>query len=122
MSYDIKFRKYVLKVREEECLSFAAVGQRFGISKQTIYNWSKRLEPKLKRNKPTIKIDMASLAEDVKVYPDAYHYERAGRLNVSKSGIWHALKRLGVTYKKNSSASQGLRRKTACLPRKACRA
>jgi hypothetical protein len=41
------------------------------------------------------------LAQDVKNNPDAYQYERAKRLGVSKQGINHALKRLGVTYKKS---------------------
>ncbi|SFI79179.1 IS630 transposase-related protein, partial [Nitrosomonas sp. Nm34] len=43
---------------------------------------------------------MEILAQDVKNYPDAYQYERAKRLGVSKQGINHALKRLSVTYKK----------------------
>ena len=40
--------------------------------------------------------------EDVKKYPDAYNYERAQRLNVSTSGIYCALRRLEISYKKNT--------------------
>jgi len=108
-------RRHVLKVREREGLSFDEAGRRFGISKQTIYNWTKRLEEKKKRLKPAVKIDMEKLAKDVQEYPDAYLHERAHRLNVSKSGIEHALKRLGVSYKKNSQASQGVCRKAVYL-------
>lgn len=43
---------------------------------------------------------MAALKKHVEEYPDAYQYERAAVLGVSASGIWSALKRLGVTYKK----------------------
>ena len=50
---------------------------------------------------------MEALAEDVKTYPDAYQYERANRLGVSSSGIGHALKRLGVSYKKNARPPEG---------------
>mgnify|MGYP003555070318 FL=1 len=88
--------------------------QRFGISKQTVYNWTKQLIPCKTRNKPATKINMQALAEDVRRYPDAYQFERAKRLNVSVRGIGYALKRLGITYKKKSlTASQGMRRKTA---------
>jgi len=44
-------------------------------------------------------------------------YVRAKRLGVSASGICCALKRLKVTYKKNSGASQSQSRRAACLPK-----
>src|ERR1700742_1769258 len=115
MSYDIRFRCHVLKIREQEGLSFSKVAERFGLARQSIYNWSQRLEEKQKRIKPATKIDMATLSEDIRQYPDGYQYERAARLGVSRQGIWHALRRLGVTYKKNPHAPQGGSRKTLCL-------
>ena len=118
MSFDLKFRQHILKIREKESLTFSETADRFGISRQTVYNWSKRLEPKLTRNKPATKINMEALVEDVEKYPDAYHYERAFRLKVSTSGVRFALQRLGVTYKKNSKSPQGVPRKTTCLPGK----
>ena len=118
MSYDIRFRKHVLKTRELEGLGFAKLAKRFGISKQTIYNWSKRSEEKKKRNKLPTKIDMEALKKDVKNYPDAFQYERADRFGVTQMGIWHALKRLGVTYKKNSKSPQSrFRKKIYILPK-----
>ena len=63
MSYDIKFRRHVLKVWAREGLSFVGVGERFGISKQTVYNWTKRLEEKKNRLRPAIKIDMDKLKQ-----------------------------------------------------------
>ena len=115
MSYDIKFRQQVLKVRAAEKLSLTEVAERFGIGKQTVYNWTKRIEEKKQRLKPSTKIDMACLAQDVKIYPDAYHYERSERLKVSVRCVGYALRRLGVTYKKNSNASQSQARRTLCF-------
>lgn len=102
--YSICFRKQVLLIREKEKLSINKVAKRFGIGSRTIVNWLKRLEPKLKRNKPATKIDMEALKQDVEKYPDAYLVERAARLKVSKSGIHVALQRLNITYKKNSES------------------
>ena len=115
MSYDIKFRRQVLKIREKEGLSFSKVAHRFGVSKQTIYNWSKRIEEKKTRNKPAQKIDMDALKKDIERDPDAYQYERAARFGVTQMAIWAALKRLKVSYKKNSQASQSRSRKTSYL-------
>ena len=51
---------------------------------------------------------MDALARDVEAYPDAYQYERAARLGVSIRCVGYALKRLGVTYKKSLTSSQGV--------------
>ena len=116
MTYSLDFRKKVLKVKEREGLSFSQVSNRFDIGISTIVRWSKNILPQPSRNKPATKIDMPALKRDVEKYPDAYQYERAIRLGVSKSGIGFALKRLGVTYKKNTHSSQSLRYRTAYLP------
>ena len=115
MTYSVDFRKQVLKIRTEEKLSLAKVAKRFGVGVATVMRWTKKIEAQIKRNKPATKIDMEALKKDIEAYPDGYHYERAERLKVSKSGIFYALKRLGVTYKKNSSASESGSRKTICF-------
>jgi len=115
MTYSLDFRKKALLIKAKENLSFAETAIRFGVGKTTIVNWSKRIMPKVTRNKPATKIDMAALAEDVKKYPDAYVYERAHRLGVSKNGVWYALKRLKVTYKKNFDSPKGQTRRKAYL-------
>ena len=118
MSYDIKFRRHVLKVRAFEGLRFAEVSKCFGVSNQTVYNWSKRIEEKKPRHRPPAKIDLKALACDVELYPDAYIHERAKRFGVSIYCLWKWLQRLGVTYKKKSSASQGgSREKVYILPK-----
>jgi transposase len=111
MTYSKDFRAKVLSIRAKEGLSFSQVAKRFGVSVNSIFLWSKRLEPKRSKNRPAIKIDREILMEDIRKYPDAYNYERANRLKVSTSGICYAIKKLGITYKKNVQSSKGLRRK-----------
>ena len=115
MTYSLDFRRKVLSIKTKEGLSFAQTSKRFEVSVNSLFLWSKRLEPQRTRNKSASKIDMDALKKDVELYPDGYIYERAERLRVSRTCIWNALKRLGVTYKKNSKTSQGRSRKTFCF-------
>jgi transposase len=117
MTYSVQFRKKVLKL-ELEGESFVKLSKRFKISTTTISRWKKEINPKLRRNKQPIKIDNEALRKDINDYPDSYSYERARRLGVSASGIKHAKKRIGVTYKKNSKSSEGgARKKIYVLPK-----
>jgi len=115
MTYSRDFRSRVLKLRRQENLSMAEVAQRFDVGLASVMRWSKNLESKPTRNKPATKIDMEALKRDVEQYPDGYQHERAQRLRVSKNCVRCALKRLNVTYKKNSAASQSNPRKTLCF-------
>lgn len=116
MTYSLDFRRKVLSVRDRESLTLAEVSSRFDVGVASVVRWLKRCEPPGHRNKPATRIDMDALAQDVVDYPDAYHYERAERFGVSTVGIWHALRRLGVTYKKKPDASESGQRRTASLP------
>lgn len=117
MTYSSDFRRKVISVREKEKLTIAEVASRFHVGIASVTRWLKNPEPKKTRNKPATKIDMDALARDVQDYPDAYQYERARRLGVSEKGIGHALRRMGITYKKKPTASKGERRRTAHLPK-----
>ena len=99
--YALDFRRRVLSIKESEKLSFAKAAKRFKVGIASLVRGAKKVEPTIKRNKPATKSDMAALKRDIKQYPDAYQYERAQRLGVSQMGSVAALKRLGVTYKKN---------------------
>ena len=112
MSYSLGFRLHVLKVKEAERLTFQECASRFCVGIASLVRWSKNPYPKTQRNKPATKIDMEALKKDIQDYPDAYQYERAQRFGVTATGIWHALKRLEVTYKKNAQSSKGRSRKT----------
>ncbi len=84
MTYSIHFRKKVLFIKEKEGLSLESLSQRFGISKNTIFLWTKNLFPKVKRDKPATKIDMNRLRLDVEQNKDSYQYERAKRFGITK--------------------------------------
>lgn len=107
MTYSIDFRRKVLQVKKQGKLSYKQVSKSFGIAVNTVYLWTKTLQAKKTRNKPPTKLSMQALKDNLSTYPDAYQYERASMLGVSRGCIMHALKRLKVTYKKKPSASQG---------------
>ena len=115
MTYSRDFREKVLFIKEKESLSFAKIAKRFDIGIASVVRWANNIESKKTRNKPDTRIDMEALRKDIETYPDAYQYERARRLNVSRMGVAHALKRLGVTYKKNPQPSPSGFRKTICI-------
>lgn len=115
MTYSSDFRRKVLSVRKKEGLTIAQVAARFDIGVASVVRWLKRPEPKVHGHRRR-KIDMDALARDVEKYPDAYQSERAARFGVHQNAIFHALKKLKVTYKKNSIAPQSQRRRTAHLP------
>jgi transposase len=118
MTYSLDFRQKVLSVRERDKLTFEQVAERFSIGIASVVRWSNNAEIKPYVRVKHRKIDPDLLAADIEQYPDAYQFERAERFGVCQKAIWQALRRLEVTYKKNTEASQGERRQTALLPTK----
>jgi transposase len=102
MSYSSDFRCRVLEYKEKNNLTYKETASLFRVGISTLVRWGVGLEPKLTRNKQPTKIKTEALIEDVKSHPDAYQYERAQRLGVSKTGIFKALKRLKISYKKKT--------------------
>jgi transposase len=118
MSYPVTFRKKVLQTMAEKSLSRSATSRRFGIAIKTINKWMIDITIKKTRNKKPTKIDSEALRKDVEMYPDHYARERAQRFGVSANGIWSALKRLKITYKKNPKPPKsGSRKKIYLYPR-----
>jgi transposase len=105
-------RRKILSIKKKEGLSFVKVGRRFGMSTNTIYKWTKRIEPKVKRERKSKKVEIGVLREEVMKDPDLYQYERAKKFKVSQSTMWRELQRIGVTYKKNTKTSKKERRNT----------
>ncbi|WP_394355358.1 IS630 transposase-related protein [Francisella tularensis] len=68
--------------------------------------------------KPNTKLDLVKLKQDVLDYTDAYLKERAERLGVSEHCISYNLKKLDVTYKKNSDSPQSRRRQAKIISEK----
>ena len=115
MTYPLKFRQKVFSVKEKYDLTFEQTSERFAVPVRTLFRWNKQLEPRTTRNKPASKVPMDLLMKDVNDYPDSYLWERAQRFNVKLETIFYALKRLGVSVKKNTQAPQGQRRNTYSL-------
>lgn len=107
MAYPAQFRKKLLSVKEKEGLTTIEAAKRFGVGKGSVSRWKDNPDPVFKRNRPAQKIDMEALKKDVEENPDSFIYERAERFSVSASGMRYALKRLGISRKKNAKTSQG---------------
>ena len=107
MTYSIDYRKQVLSSIANG-MTIREASLFYGLSTSTIQSWQQNLVPKTTRNKAPTKIPDDLLIEDVKRYPDDYNYERARRLNCSKTGIFHALKRLGISQKKDLGTSKSV--------------
>ena len=115
MTYSIDYRKQVLSsIADGMTIREAALF--YGLSTSTIHSWQKSLAPKTTRNKAPTKIPDDALIEDVKRYPDDYNYERARRLNCSKTGIFNALKRLGISQKKDLGTPESVSDKKSDIP------
>lgn len=112
MAYPAFFRKKVLAYRKKHNATIQETADHFKIGTASISRWVHKQEPAKTRTKKPTKIIDKALLKDVKKYPDAFQYERAMRLGVSESGIYHALKRLKISYKKNSSTSKSRRKGT----------
>lgn len=106
MLHDMALRKHIMKIKEEEQLTFEETAKRFGVSMRSLFRWQRRIEPNLKRHKPPTKIDEERLRRHVEEHPDAYLRERAELFGVNESAIRKAFKRMGITRKKNPRTSQ----------------
>ncbi len=83
----------------------------YNISKTALQRWLENPSIKQTRDKPPSKIPNEALLKDVAQHPDDYMYERAQRLGCSKSGIEIALKRLGISQKKDLGTSKSVSNK-----------
>lgn len=107
MSYDIKYRQRVIDYMSEGHTEKEAAGT-FKVSTSTIWKWKSTLKetgtlsPK-KRKETWRKVNPDKLRKYVEEHPDAYQHEIAAAFGVRLYAIQNALKRLGITRKKNHS-------------------
>ena len=105
MSYDIKYRQRAISYLNEGH-SFRETAAVFKVSTITLQTWKSLLNetgtllPK-KRKATWRKIDPIKLREYLDEHPDTYQYEIAEAFGVRLYAIQKALKRLGITRKKN---------------------
>ena len=107
MTYSLDFRRQVLKSIDDG-MTYVQAAEFYSLSPTTIQNWKRRVHSKTTRQTKPYKIPDNVLLNDVKEYPDDYQYERARRLNCSKTGIYHALKCLGISQKKDLGTSKSV--------------
>jgi len=101
MTYSADFRAQVIKSVKNKDMSIRQACTFYNVSKTALQRWLKDSSIKQTRDKPPSKISNEALLKDVEQYPEDYLYERARRLNCSKTGIHTALKRLGISQKKD---------------------
>lgn len=106
MGYSLDFRRRVMSDKVKNKLSFQETSHKYNVSMRTLFRWSGKIEPCQFRSKPATKVDEELLLKDIEDFPDAYQFERAKRFCVTQPAIHYALKRLNITYKKNTKTSQ----------------
>ncbi|MES2353893.1 MAG: IS630 transposase-related protein [Pseudomonadota bacterium] len=79
MTYPLKFRQHIFKVRAKDGLSASETARRFHIELSSLKCWAKNVEPVAKRNRKP-RINMQALTKDVAAYLDDSQFERAERL------------------------------------------
>jgi len=106
MTYSVDFRNKVLEIKAKQGWSNRKTASHFGISAPIISQWMKKIDLVKIIHRPNRKIDAEKLMKDIELYPDAFYYERAKRLNVSKSGIVYAMRKLKISNKKKFTSSK----------------
>ena len=111
--YSDDLRKSCLSCYDKSGKTQKEVAQIFGISERTLSNWIRLRKQgdyscrSNQKNRHCPKLDDSLLLSYISENPDAYLYEIGEHFGVTAPGVFYALKRLGVTRKKNYS----LRRK-----------
>ncbi|WP_227677608.1 IS630 transposase-related protein [Psychrobacter sp. H8-1] len=116
MTYSADFRAQVIKSVKNKDMTIREACTFYDVSKTALQRWLKNPTIKQSRDKAPSKIPNEALLQDVAQYPDDYMYERAQRLNCSKSGIEIALKRLGISQKKDLGTSKSLSDQKSDIP------
>ena len=104
MRYSSDLRKRVLDFIKSGG-SKAEASRRFSISRPTLYKWLDSPDP-LAYEKPgprgPRRLDLDALKAHVDAFPDQTLAERGDHFQVSTFCIWHGLKRIDYTRKKNT--------------------
>ena len=117
MSYSNDIRRLAMRYVYVDKCSLSDTCHCLRISLTTLKTWLRLndqglLYEKKPRSHKGRKIDDNALIAYVSEHPDHYLEEIACVFNISKSGIHAALKRLGISYKKNTLLFRTKRRKT----------
>lgn len=90
--------------------SKAQAARRFNVGEASVYRWLKPggLEHRRPGPKGSRKLDREALRRHVEAHDDMTQKERARHFGVSRHCIWNALRKIGVSRKKNDGL-QGAR-------------
>jgi putative transposase len=104
MSYSVETRERVIQFIKEGGTKTEAA-RLFKLSRQTIHNWTQKLESRgtledPPPRRPWKKIDPHKLKAIIKEKPDSTQNELAQHFNVHPTAITYALSRLKITRKK----------------------
>ncbi len=102
MSYSLDLRKRAVNFVGDGGSQMEA-SRLYGVSRKRLYNWLHRpiLSPTPKGTRDR-KINKAKMASHVSAHPDALLRERATEFGVTSSGMWRALRRLGMRKKNDA--------------------
>ena len=119
MSYSKDYKKRTIEYRQERH-TLKETHKTFKVWTSTIQRWEKRLKEtgdleKKELHRSFRKIDPEKLKKYVKEHPDAYQSEMAEVFGCSESGIRYALKRYGITRKKDNLLSGAKSRKSSSV-------
>lgn len=119
MGYDIKFKQRAVEYRDEG-YTYKETCKTFKISETTLTRWIKKEkegklgEVKIHARKPK-KIYPDKLVKYIDEHPNAYLVEIAEEFNCSECAIRKALKKLGITRKKDYFIQRTMPRKSRQL-------
>ena len=105
MTYPLSFRELVIS-HIAEGGSKASASRLFNLSPDTINRWwlsRSDLAPKRKHPRRAYKLDRSKLAQLIEANPDMMLKELASELGVSINSVFHSLKIMGYTRKKNGT-------------------
>lgn len=102
MSYSIDMRERAVQFVQDGG-SQTDASRLFGVDRKTIYHWLHRkdLLPRPAKTRHRV-IDKERLVTHVRAHPDALLRERAIEFGVTPSGLWRAMRRLGMRKKNDA--------------------
>jgi transposase len=102
MSYSMDLRRRVVKFVLDGGGQTEASAI-YGVSRKTIYHWLHRstLSPTPKATRDS-RINKAKLVSHIAAHPEALLRERAMEFGVTPSGMWRAMRRLGMRKKNDA--------------------
>jgi len=113
MTYSADFQAQVVKSVKEQDMSIRQACTFYNISRTALQRWLKNPSIKKIWDKLPSKIPNEVLLKDVAQHLDDHMYEQAQRLGCSKSDIEIALKRLGISQKKDPRTSKSVSNKNS---------